>query len=844
MTGDQFCNFDGCRSAPEAQQVLQAGGLTSTPRLITRLLLLHRSGVRISWSALEVLLGGHEEVLLSPLWQAQPRAEAPLGELLQPLGIEIRSREGRLELLNADELWLESQETALVPVATQSLVQSMVRREGNEELTQWPDSWRIVADAEESSRILEHLRSAFRHCRLQAQSPAALLWLALKRRRPEITREVARLTYEYLDPDAGRHLEALFSASPQQAIAALRQLRTARAQGWDLAFLVGLLQILWDQTELREDILELLQELTPLWLEQPHLVLGWWEECLSQAGQLDTTLVQKLAQISLHWGRAGVDLTALLLRRLEKGLTQGERLLASWLLVQGPLTSEVREVLTRQVMELAQEPNLGGQARVRVEQILEGLGSSALEPLLREYFPRLVEDLRCWLVAQAHRHPGLWPLAEERALAEVVSGSRRMLRQLASLGWQPQGLSEEMTWGLAGFLEQEIPHLEEPDDDWAIALLVRLDPEVTERLYLQARRDVEISSRAFPARLEMLGKHCAAAERPPSSSQLQLLLDGSSSHFLRNELWRGWAQMFRCQSLDSKIREQILEFLGSGKERFPGLWPQWWEIIQRSRDPHWRDWAEQGFLEALRSKDLPRVTVQSLLDGLARRVDRWGQLQALVQVLSQKLLFRTAELTPQDRLRTALSRQAEGDGILSPQAWDVEQRDQALSLLGRLALRTDLEESLRRPLRVRCWQFLRDWLEGVARGGDSYQHRSMPLWTTARQLLPHSQAAEAPLVDELCQLVLSLEASCPDRLRLLTHSDCLGFVLDWSLADASRQREVLQMMQQLLVESDRDYRPVAVGYLLGVPGDRLHPAVRGEWQRLCQRWEGWLYGGE
>jgi len=205
------------------------------------------------------------------------------------------------------------------------------------------------------------------------------------------------------------------------------------------------------------------------------------------------------------------------------------------------------------------------------------------------------------------------------------------------------------------------------------------------------------------------------------------------------------------------------------------------------------------------------------------------------------------ERSPQQRLRWALAGDSEGDGVFLAQSWDAEQRDLALGLLGRLAQRPDLSDELRRPLRVRCWQFLRDWLDGVARGGDSYQHRSMPLWTTARQLLPQTSEAESELVDDLCESVIGLQGSCPERLRLLTHGDCLGFLLDWALATSQdqallRQRQLLALLQQLLATSDRDYRPVVVGYLVALPTEHLHPGMQAEWLRLRQRWEGWLYG--
>ena len=64
-------------------------------------------------------------------------------------------------MLSSDEVWLESQETALVPLASEAVAQAMVRPSRPGTVEEWPDSWRIVADAEETSRILEHLRSAF-----------------------------------------------------------------------------------------------------------------------------------------------------------------------------------------------------------------------------------------------------------------------------------------------------------------------------------------------------------------------------------------------------------------------------------------------------------------------------------------------------------------------------------------------------------------------------------------------------------------------------------------------------------------------------------------------------------
>ncbi|MBS2038506.1 hypothetical protein JST97_26235 [bacterium] len=848
MLSEQFCSLEGCLSPVDVQQRLKEAGLVASPRLATRLLALQQRQLRLTWSALETLLGESQSLLLRAEWLQQPFPFQLLVAELEAAGLILRQRHGSLELLSSDEAWMESQETALVPLATENVSMAMVRPSRPGTVDDWPESWRIVSDAEETSRILEHLRSAFRQIRAQGGSPAPLLWLALKRKRAEVTREVARLTHEYLDPDAGRQLEALFSPVGQVAVAALKQLRQ-NLNHWDPAFLVGLLQILWEQPDLRLSILEVVEELTPRWQEQPELILSWWEDCLAQAAQLEPQLVQRLAQVTMHWARLGLDLVPILLRRLQKGLALAERMLASWLLGQLDLQGDSRQVLLEQAWELAAEPGLSGQSLVRVEQILTNLGHEAIAPLLEEArFQRLQPDLRCWLVGEAVQWPDLKRNAELRALQELGSGSRRMLRQLAGVGWRLEfEVADQLRWSLASFLEQEIPHLEDPDDTWAIVLLVQLDPEILVRQFLQARKDAELNSRAFPVRLETLAKHCAASDKPPPLERLEFLLEASRGNGERPEMWRAWAIFLSCPSFPEEFRPPVIEHLEQGKQSFPQLWPEWWEQIQRSQSEAVSRAAELDLLEVVGDDRAGRATVQAVLQTLERRVSHWHQAQELVKVLSRRLLFLPVERSPQQRLRWALAADSEGDGVLAPQAWDAEQRDLALGLLGQLAQRQDLGDELRRPLRVRCWQFLRDWLEGVARGGDSYQHRSMPLWTTARQLLPQISPAELELVDELAETGIALQSSCPERLRLLTHGDCLGFLLDWALraseAQATlRQRQLLILLQQLLATSDRDYRPVVVGYLVGIESEQLHPGMRSEWQRLRQRWEGWLYG--
>lgn len=847
MLSEQFCNLEGCGSPVDVQQRLKEAGLTASPRLATRLLALQQRQLRLTWSALETLLGESQSLLMRPEWLQQPFPLEQMAGELEGAGLLLRQRHGALELLSTDEVWMESQETALVPLASQAVTQAMVRPSRPGTVDDWPDAWRIVSDAEETSRILENLRSAFRQVRAQGGSPAPLLWLALKRKRPEVTREVARLTHEYLDADAGRQLEALFSPVAQVAVTALKQLRQ-NLGSWDPAFLVGLLQILWEQNDLRLSILEVVEELTPRWQDQPELILSWWEDCLAQSAQLEPLLVQRLAQITLHWARLGLNLIPILLRRLQKGLALAERMLASWLLGQMDLQGDERQLLLEQAWELAAEPGLSGQSLLRVEQILSSLGLEAIRPLLEEgRFLRLQPDLRCWLVGQAMQWPELKRVAELRALHELGSGSRRMLRQLSAQNWRlDYELADQLRWSLASFLEQEIPHLEDPDDAWAIALLVQLDPEILMRQFLQARKDAELHSRAFPVRLETLAKHCAASDRPPSLERLEFLLEASLGNVERPEMWRAWAIFLSCPSFPEAFRLPVIEHLEHGKQAFPQLWPEWWEQIQRSPSLSVSSAAELDIQEVVGEDKAGRGTVQAVLETLGRRVAHWHQAQDLVKALSRRLLFLPVERSPQQRLRWALAADSQGDGVLAPQAWDAEQRDLALGLLGQLAQRQDLSDELRRPLRVRCWQFLRDWLEGVARGGDSYQHRSMPLWTTARQLLPQISLAEAELVDELAETVMALQGSCPERLRLLTHGDCLGFLLDWSFAGEAdavvRQRQLLALLQQLLATSDRDYRPVVVGYLVGLPSERLHPGMQAEWQRLRQRWEGWLYG--
>lgn len=856
MLQEQFCNLDGCLSLTEAQLRLQSGGLSATPRLATRLLALQQRGVRLTWSALELLLSENSALLMLPQWLAQPMAEDELRDRLQEVGLTFRLLGGYYEVLSSDEIWLESQETALVPLAAQSLVQAMSGPSHGASGEVWPDSWKIVADAEDSSRILEHLRSAFRQLRQQGGSPAPLLWLALRRRRSDVTREVARLTHEYLDADIGRHLEALFSPQGSTANAALRSLRSPEGiKGWDLPFLVGLLQILWEQAELRSSILDLVEELTPRWLEQPGWVVSWWEECLASCDHLESSLVQRLAQISLHWARAGMALEEVLLRRLQRGMGLGERLLAAWLLSQLSLTAAARQILLQHSLELAFENSLAGQTLIRVQQILSNLGEEAFDRLLEpENYTRLEVELGCWLVTETLKVERFRGRAEATALRHLATGSRRMLRQLSALSWFPQSQlqsEDELRWSLCGFLEQEIAHLEPPDDSWAIGLLVRLEPATLERLFRKAARDAEQESRALPARLQRWAQHCAAADMAPDVWQIEKLLKAGRLFQERPELWQGLALLLRCNQLAPEAQQILQEQLEQSRGVHPHRWPEWWEEIQKSGVVAVRERAERELIEVLRGEQA-RQTVQAVLFTMVHRVDDWSLTRPLMQVLSQRLLFLARPETPQQRLRWALSSGAEGDGVFVPQSWDAEQRDLALELLGRLALNPRLEDDLKRPARVRCWQFLQDWLDSVQRGGDSYQHRSMPLWSTARRLLPLALEAEVTMIDNLAQSVMTAQATCPDRLRLLTHSDCLGFLLDWScpqtsdlLLDSSlaeRQGQVLQLLQDLLMQSDHDYRPVAVGYLVSIQPEQLQPSVRGEWRRLRQRWEGWLYG--
>lgn len=858
MLHESFCELEGCLGLPDVQQRLAQAGLQAGPRHLTRLLALHQRGLRLSWAALEGLLSEAPQLLMSPRWMELPSSQPDLLRELAPLGLDLRPRPGTSgwEVLSSDEVWMDSQEQGLLPVAAQSVSLAMAGVSARPP-ENWPESWRLVADAEDTSRILEHLRSAFRQLRQQGRDPGPLLWLALRRRRGEVTREVAHLVHEYLDADIGRHLEFLFSGELSQAQQALQELRRQFGQGgqgsWDLPFLVGLLQILWESHGLRSQILDLVEELTPRWLQQPSLILGWWEECLAEVSSVSPEVVRKLAQLTLLWAGAGVDLRPLLRRRLERALSLEERLLSCWLLVQLPgCTPEPDGQLLEQALRLACQPLLSGQTLVRVEQILAQLGSLALEKLLDEaWWPRLGPDLRHWALAQALQQvdDGLRLQGHRRAVQEVVAGSRRTLRLLAHLDRQLQpDDDEDLQYALIGLLEQEIPLLEEPDDRWAIGQLVGLDPGVLERLLARVARDADMGSRAFPSRLESWAKHCFSAARAPSGAVLERFLRAAQGGE-RLEIWRSWAWLIACADLAPHWRERLVEELDRGCRRFPEQGPLWWEIVQSSPDPAIARRAENVMLQVLAQQQPARATLQSLLEALGRCLPRWHQMQELIQTLSLRLLWLRSQDTPQARLRWALSRETEGDGVLNPESWDAQQRDLALQLLGQLALRPDLDLALRRPLRVRCWQFIKDWLEGVWRGGDSYQHRSMPLWTSGRGLLQQTELSELPLVDDLAENVLGLQDSYPDRLRLLTHSDCLGFLLDWSLLPCpsvdeqlQRQRRMLTMLGQLIASSDRDYRPVAVGYLVGLHLDQLHPLVRKDWARLRQRWEGWLYG--
>lgn len=848
MTADEFVPLDECSSAADVAARLAPSGLATTPRQQTRLLALSRAGVRLSWAALEVALTEAPAALMSSLWLQYPLPSDALSAELQPAGLGLRARPDGVDLLSSDELWMLGQERGGALAVTQqaALEQVMVGGSGDDDL---PASWRVVADAEDDSRILEQLRSGFRQAQKLGQNPAPLIWLALKRRRPVVTAEAARLVREHLDPDLGRHLEALFSLHPGTAAEALRSLQ--RLPRLDPAFLVGLLRILWAHAELRPAILALVAQLQPNWVERPELILDWWEELLAACGILEPEQVQTLAQATLDFGRAGVPVTLLLERRLERGVSRAERLLAGWLLAALGSTSDT---LLEQGLALAREPHLSGQPLSRVQSILAALGESALDRLLEPaLFAALEPDMRAWSVAQALESPAHVELGLARALDEVAEGSRRMLLELARLNLDLARLEVSdpaLRQQLSGVLEAEIPFLEEPTESWAVRWHTRLDPEVLERLFRATRRDGESGSRSFPARLESWAKHCRLADHTPWPEQVELLM-GLAQGQMRAEVGSAWALLAACRELDESVRQRLLLCLAELAAHFPEEWPLWWQSLQQSEHSPTRDRAEADLLGTLEQPDTPRNTLESCLAVTLACAERWAAVGGLLRGLSRRLLFAPPAPRPEELLRWALEAADEGDGTQRSLAWDATQREQALLTLGRLALRTDLDEGTSRAVRVRIWNFVLDWLDDLRGGrkGGSYDLRVMPLWSVCRALMP-VPPGERNLCDRAAEAVFQLHDTAPDRLRLLTHGDLFGFLLDWALnapeedlaVAGERQPRLVSLMSDLLAGSDRDYKPVALGYLTSTPAERFLEPWATEWRRLRQRWQGWLYG--
>lgn len=151
-----------------------------------------------------------------------------------------------------------------------------------------------------------------------------------------------------------------------------------------------------------------------------------------------------------------------------------------------------------------------------------------------------------------------------------------------------------------------------------------------------------------------------------------------------------------------------------------------------------RERIEERFEHVLAEEQPPRELLVAVLDGveaLLRRDEIPVRLERMAVLLARVVLKKSRETSLDRVMRDMLRDEAEGQGVRMPEAWDKEDRDRALVILGKVAAHAGTPDPLHRMMTSRLVGFLEDWLDAQESGANLYLHRDTPLWTVLLDLV-------------------------------------------------------------------------------------------------------------
>lgn len=782
-------------------------------RLGARLVSLARRHIQLSLALLEAATPGSdlEQVLLDEAWNGCATApEAALrvgcwgramddGGLIKVVAPDEVSEESSASVARVSAPLPASPALALAVASSSSPVARQRELDGGP----WDDerlreAARTLFDSEDASELVETLRRLFRAALGAGLDPVALLALALRRDKRVLRLEAGALTRHHLDRETGRAIEDLQSEEEARIRDAIHVLLRVK-EGAPLARLVlpAITPLLGDLRALRQVITMLPQAI--------HLVTDedaaepFLDALLDQLTDLESPERFTLSRFLLAAQDVWPTLPSVLFGRLRSTVDSHVQAWYGNVLARMRLDEALRERLIETLVDLYERQGHDVALAERLKVTFLFLGARPLE-LLTERARTLehgmqrsyLVDLWITYLNGSHPHPSKALLAEFLA-AEIASRNRAAILVMIRSGTATSGhvdlLAEPALidhlqshgWvrePAIGVLLEEAVHLDDPDDLGALGLLARLGRPAVEAAFERAREEAALDSRAAPYRFRVFAY--VAAKQPQSAWLTEMAEVALGWPFLRRHdlpvTVTGLGLLGRVPGVAEEALSSILDPLLPLDPEVAVTFAEArvraaLEMYESPTCPPTVREAVESRLERIVAAAAPArdLLVAALLglDTLMSRPSAPLRVDPICVTLARMVLQKSRETSLDRVLAEALRDEAEGHGVRVPTAWSKEDRDFALTILGKAAAHPEVLDRLHRMIAARLASFTEDWLDAHERGENLYLHRDTPLWRIMLDLVdqrPSEHAVEA--VVRVGLRALEVQRQAPQNLAL------------------------------------------------------------------------------
>ena len=702
-----------------------------------------------------------------------------------------------------------------------------------------------LLDGEDSVQLVEDFRYLFRAALSQKRDPSPLLEAALQRRKPELNKELAAAIKNQIDREVGLIFEGLFSEEVPRISVAL-ELLSRREPLAEARILAVIAEVLWPIREVRTQLLVEAGKWGPSLVRDLRCQDRLLDLFLGNLPDLVPSQRARLTESLLEWQGFSADLRERLFERARTADLGPAALVDLRLFLINLLSLSPDFDHPEQLLEWSQDMVLHHFQRSgvleRLALCLAQMGPQSILALLELEAGLLDPSAEAWLVDVTVRWLGKGenllaptpprPAALEIAAVEelrqalarycldgmvrgaralVMAASRRgvlsaseLKTLVVRLGVRQRRVAQDFLTDLAG-------RLEPPDDEPIFAFLPLLGRDTIagqlRRLREEAARESAAAAPTLLRLARLLATHAEigdlSGEEACQWSEDCLVLPIYHRDSLP-ALWLGLGHLGSLPGLTEELVERILQLLLTPGDQVPAIQVQAFELLHRGGPTFVRQRVEELFLAdlavepgvALRSLPPQRRMLPTVLESLLQLAEAPRPLEFPDQLTTAlcRILLKVSGDSVKTALRHALRDTTDGDlGVRTRRAWDKEDYDLALRILGAVAAHPGTPESLHNMLVSRLDSFLMDWLERQETDKELYSHRTTPLFDEFCKLLERRASQRVlELTHKTATRLLSIHESVGSRLQLRYREDA--------------QRLLIALIRRGGPEDDVDFR--------------------------------------